>query len=114
MHELGYAIEIIRTLEEFMDENGLTEIRKVTLTVGECTGIVPRFMRECWPAAVEDSDRIKDCELEINWIEAIGECHQCERQFPIAKNERKCPYCGCEDYDTKTGYEFEITEILGH
>ena len=114
MHELGYAVEIIRTLEEFMQEQGLTEIHEVTLTVGEATGIVPRFMQECWPAAIEDSDVIHDCKLVIDWIESIGECHQCEKQFPIAKFKRKCPYCGCEDYDTKTGYEFEITEIRGH
>lgn len=114
MHELGYAVEIIRTLEDFMEENNLTDIHEVTLTVGEATGIVPRFMEECWPAAIEDSDKIKDCKLVINYVESIGECHNCEKQFPIAKCKRVCPYCGCEDYDTKTGYEFEITEIKGH
>ena len=114
MHELGYAIELIRTLEDFMQENDLTVISEVTLTVGEATGIVPRFMHECWPAAIEDSDLIHDCKLNINMIEAMGECHNCEKTFPIAKCKRVCPYCGCEDYDTKTGYEFEITEIKGH
>ena len=114
MHELGYAIELIRTLEDFMEENNLTDIHEVTLTVGEATGIVPRFMHECWPAAIEDSEKIKDCKLNINWIVSVGECHNCEKQFNIAENHRRCPYCGCEDYDTKTGYEFEITEIKGH
>ena len=114
MHELGYAVQIIRTLEDFMKENDLSVISEVTLTVGEATGIVPRFMMECWPAAVEDSELIKECKLKIDYVESIGECHECEKQFPIAKNKRKCPYCGCEDYDTKTGYEFEISEIRGH
>ena len=97
-----------------MEENGLTVISEITLTVGEATGIVPRFMMECWPAAVEDSEKIKDCKLKIDFIESIGECHECETQFPIAKNKRVCPKCGCEDYDTITGYEFEISEIRGH
>ena len=114
MHELGYAIEIIRTLEDFMDENRLTVISEVTLTVGEATGIVPKFMYDCWPAAIEDSEKIKDCKLVIKWVEAMGECHQCENIFPVAKSKRICPKCGCEDYDMKTGYEFEITEIKGH
>ena len=114
MHELGYAIEIIRTLEDFLEENNLSIISEVTITIGEATGIVPRFLKECWPAAIEDSEKIKDCELKINWVESIGECHNCEKHFPIAKYRRVCPYCGCEDYDTKTGYEFEISEIRGH
>lgn len=114
MHELGYAIEIIRTLEDFLKENNLSVISEVTITVGEATGIVPRFLKECWPAAIEDSENIKDCKLKINWVEAIGECHNCEKQFPIAKYKLVCPHCGCEDYDTKTGYEFEISEIRGH
>ena len=114
MHELGYAVELIRTLEDFMKENNLEVISEVTLTVGEATGIVPRFLLDCWPAALEDSELIPNCKLNIDWVESIGECHNCEKQFPIAKSKRVCPYCGCEDYDTKTGYEFEITEIKGH
>ena len=114
MHELGYAIELIRTLEDFMEEEHLSVITEVTLTVGEATGIVPRFMYECWPAAIEDSEKIHDCVLKIKEIKSIGECHNCEKQFPIAECRRVCPYCGCEDYDTVTGYEFEISEIKGH
>ena len=114
MHELGYAIELIRTLEDFMEQESLSVISEVTLTVGEATGIVPRFFHECWPAAIEDSEKIKDCKLNITMVKAIGECHECEKQFPISDNKRKCPFCGCEDYDMVTGYEFEITEIKGH
>lgn len=114
MHELGYAIEIIRTLEDFMETEHLSVIREVTLTVGEATGIVPRFMMECWPAAIADSDKIKDCELKIKEVKAFGECHNCDKQFPIAENKRICPFCGSEDYDMVTGYEFEISEIKGH
>lgn len=114
MHELGYAVEMIRTLEDFMRDNNLSVINEVTLTVGEATGIVPRFMHECWPAAIEDSDLIKDCKLNINFVKAMGECHECGTQFGVSESKNKCPVCGCEDYDMRTGYEFEITEIKGH
>lgn len=111
MHELGYAIEIIRTLEDVMKKENLKEIKEVTLTVGEATGIVSRFMYECWPAAIEDSDSIKDCKLVIKEVPAIGACHDCDEEFIVSKFHGKCPKCGGEDYDLLTGYEFEISEI---
>ena len=112
MHELGYATELVSTLEEYAKENNLTIIRSVTLTVGEATGIIPHFMQECWPAAIEDSPCLKDAELKIDYKLVYGRCHECENEFIVTKSNGKCPKCGCEDYDMMNGYEFEITEIL--
>ena len=113
MHELGYASELVSTLQDFMDENHLSMISKVVLSAGEATGIVPRFMYECWPAVIEDEPRLKDCELEVRVAEAMGRCHNCEAEFPILKSKNRCPKCGCADFDFENGYEFEITEIHG-
>ena len=111
MHELGYAIELIRTLEDVMVKEKLKEIKEVTLTVGEATGIVSKFMYDCWPAAIEDSETIKNCKLVIKEVRAIGTCRNCDHQYVITDHHGKCPKCGSEDYDLQTGYEFEITEI---
>ena len=94
-----------------MKENNLTEIKEVTLTVGEATGIVPKFFYDCWPAAIEDSDMISDCKLIINVVKGIGTCRNCDHQYVITDHHGKCPKCGSEDYDLQTGYEFEVTEI---
>ena len=111
MHELGYAIELIRTLEDVMVQEKLKEIKEVTLTVGEATGIISRFMYECWPAALEDSETIKNCKLIIKEVRAKGACRNCDEEYIISNYHGKCPKCGSEDYDFLTGYEFEITEI---
>jgi len=113
MHELGYAVQLVDTLKDFIAENGLSEISSVTLSVGEATAIVPRFFHECWPAAIEDEPALKECELKIDFVKATGRCHDCEKEFIISDNHGKCPGCGSEDYDFITGYEFEISEIHG-
>lgn len=111
MHELGYAVEIVSTLEDYMKENKLTSIKSVTLTVGEATGIVPHYMMDCWPAAIENTP-LANAELKIDFKRAIGHCRNCNQEFIISDYHGKCPKCSSEDYDIETGYEFEITEII--
>ncbi len=48
MHELGIVVHIVRTLEDVAQENGLTDIRKVTLQIGKVSGIEPDYLVDCW------------------------------------------------------------------
>lgn len=111
MHELGYAVEIVSTLEDYMKKEKLSEIQAVTLTVGEATGIVPHYMMDCWPAATENT-KLAKTELRIDFKKAIGQCQKCDEEYVVSKTHGRCPKCGSEDYTMLSGYEFEITEIL--
>lgn len=113
MHELAYAVELVDTVEKFMKDNHLTEVTSVTLQVGEATGIVPRFMMDCWPAAVDESEHLKNCALVIDYRPAKGVCRNCNYEYVVSEHQGKCPKCGSDEYDLNTGYEFEITEIHG-
>lgn len=110
MHELGLCSEMVKTLLDYMKQEKLTEIEEVTITVGEATGVVPRYMYDCWPAVVEDTPLAKTV-LKVQYVLAMGRCHQCENEYSLVINHEKCPKCGCEDYDMMNGYEFEITTI---
>lgn len=112
MHELGLCSEMVHTLEELMDKEHLTEIHSVTVQIGEVTGVLPRYMMECWPAAIEGT-RLDGSELKIDWVNAKGMCRHCDTEFLVSQNKGHCPKCGSEDYDLETGFEFEITEIHG-
>ena len=113
MHELGYATELVATLEQLMEREHLSVITEVTLTAGEATGIVPKYMYDCWPAAIEGT-KLENCLLKVNTIPAWGRCRECEERYVISLTHGHCPKCGSEDYDMETGYEFEVTEIRGH
>jgi hydrogenase nickel incorporation protein HypA/HybF len=111
MHEMGIAIQLIDSLEDLCKDKGLKKLRSVTLTLGEASMVVPRYMSECWDAAVSDTP-FKDTQLKIITTVAHGRCNHCGKEFAIRKNEQKCPYCGTfNDFVPIDGMEIEITQL---
>ena len=55
MHELGIVFEIKKQVEKTAAENELRlqDIAKVVVEVGEASSVVPSYLKECWPAAIE-------------------------------------------------------------
>ena len=113
MHELGFAAEIVKAVEDIMDENELTKVDSILLTIGEATGIVPSYMKYCFPAAC-DKTRLQGTDLEIRFIRAKGKCRSCGAEFIIGDNKSRCPRCCSDEFDIIDGREFEITEIRAH
>ena len=64
MHELGIVYEVIRVVDNFVKENQLTKVDKIVLEVGQLSQAIPRFLEECYPAAVDGTDYV-DTKLEI-------------------------------------------------
>jgi hydrogenase nickel incorporation protein HypA/HybF len=111
MHEMGIVIELLDSLRGICKENKVKKLHSVTLTLGEASMVVPRYMSECWDAAVPDTE-FKDTKLILETSIAKGRCNHCGRDFEIAKNDRKCPYCGSmNDFIPISGMEVEIKQI---
>lgn len=47
MHELGIIVNINKTLAEVAADNGVSRISRVTLELGEVSGIVPELLEDC-------------------------------------------------------------------
>ena len=45
MHELGIVFHIIRTVEDVSRQNDATRIRRVTLQLGEVSGVVKSYLQ---------------------------------------------------------------------
>lgn len=111
MHEMGICFQLIDSLREVCHENAVKKLLSVTLQVGEASMVVPRYMMECWDAATGDTE-FKNAKLKIVTTVAKGRCNACGHEFEIAKNNRKCPYCGAENnFVPVSGMEVEISEI---
>lgn len=112
MHELGIVFEVLDRVKGIVAENGISppEVAAVVLDVGEASLIVPRYLRECWPAAI-DRTEFEHVELEINELAAIVECKGCGFHYAYLENERKCPHCGCGQAVLISGKEFLLREI---
>lgn len=111
MHELGIVYEVIKIVDNFVVENQLTEVEKIVLEVGQLSQAIPRFLEECYPAAV-DGTPYETTVLEIVQLPAIGECQACGREYNIIENRKVCPSCGKDDFELLTGQEFNIKEVV--
>ena len=107
MHELGVVFHVIKTVEEAAKENRLTEIEAVTLQIGEVSGVVESYLRNCWKWAVEKrSEILKDSALVVEQIPAVTYCEDCEKTYPTVEHGKICPFCGSEHTYLQQGNEF--------
>ena len=71
MHELGIVFHIIRTVEDVARQNDVTRIRRVTLQLGEVSGVVESYLQDCWKWAIYCRLQKADCPTPgtIPWAE---------------------------------------------
>jgi len=67
MHELGIVIEIVKNIEEFAKQNHLTKVDTLVLQIGKLAPVVPRYIEECYPAAV-DGTSLENTKLVIETL----------------------------------------------
>ena len=112
MHELGIVFEIQKRVSAVAEENALalSDIAQVVVEVGEASTIVPRYLKECWPAAT-DGTEMEHAELVVEILIAKVRCKKCGEVYEYLKNNKKCPVCGAWECTMVTGQEFNIKEI---
>ncbi|MEZ4509376.1 MAG: hydrogenase maturation nickel metallochaperone HypA [Eubacteriales bacterium] len=78
MHELGIVFEIQKRVVAVAQENGLSlrDIAQVVVEVGEASTIVPRYLKECWPAATGGTE-MQEAELVVEVLIAKVRCKKC-------------------------------------
>ena len=98
MHELGIVFHIIRTVEDVARQNDVTRIRRVTLQLGEVSGVVESYLQDCWKGAAAKSALWPVCEY-------------CGQQYPPVQCGRTCPHCQSPRTHLLQGHEMLIKEI---
>ena len=110
MHELGIVIEIVKQVESFTQEQNIKEVDRLILQIGELSGIVPHYIEDVFPIAVEKTS-LKDTKLEIEMLPGIGSCKSCGFTYNLFQNSNICPLCSSNEYEVISGTEFVIKEI---
>lgn len=111
MHEIGVMIEVVKTVENFARENGVTKIEKLVLQIGELSPMIPRYIEACYPAAVYGTS-LENTKLEIEIMPGNGICKDCNKVFNLIANNNICPHCGSRHWEVLCGKEFMIKEIV--
>ena len=111
MHELGIMFHIAETVLGIAEENGLTEVDTIVLEVGALSPVVPKYLHDCFPAAV-DGTMLENTKLKVETIPATGRCVNCAATYNVIQNRKVCPGCGGTKYELLSGTEFNIKEII--
>jgi len=111
MHELGIVYEVIKVVDNFVKDNDIKRVEKIVLEIGQLSQAIPRFIEECYPAAV-DQTPYEDTKLEIITLPANGKCKVCGEIYNIIEHRKVCPNCNTEDFDLISGEEFNIKEVV--
>ena len=111
MHELGVVFHIIDQVEDVAAEHNVTDIRSVTLQLGEVSTVIPSYLTDCWNWARKKHDLLVDAELRIETIPAVTFCEDCRRTYDTLSHGKTCPHCGSGNTYLLHGNEFLIKEI---
>lgn len=115
MHELGAALELFKVVEEKGKENNLKKVTKVTVKVGEASGIESDFLRHSFLDHIFPGTIADGADLEIV-IEKVAEmCKDCETKIDVSKDEpvMKCPSCGSSKFEITGGKDIYVDSIEG-
>lgn len=93
MHELGIVFHVIKSVEEIAQENELTKVSAVTLSIGEVSGIVPSYLTDCWRWAADRTEVLSGSELNIETIHAVTHCDDCGCEYDTVAHGKICPEC---------------------
>lgn len=101
----------MKQVMEFAEANGVSRIDTLVLQIGELSPMIPKYVEECFPAAV-DGTIMEGTKLRIEVLPGNASCRGCGAVFNVIKNEGACPDCGKKDFDLLGGREFTIKEIV--
>ena len=111
MHELGIAFHIISEIDKIAEENKVNEVKKVTLEIGEVSGVIPQYLEDVWVWACENkSKHMKNCKLNIVVIKGISYCEDCKKTYSTLKG-KICPNCGSKNTYLIEGNQTKIKDI---
>lgn len=112
MHEVSIIQSVIEIVTKQALENKLTKINKVSLRIGELSGVMPESLEFAFNSCIKGT-MLEESTLDIETVRALGECNDCKLEFPIEHFNKICP--SCNKFCTKIirGYELNINSIEG-
>lgn len=110
MHELGLVYQVVKTVDEVLAENNLTELDEIVLQVGEMSDVVPKFLEEAWRATAPTTD-YPTAKMTVEVMPALAKCLDCGYEGHVKTFAPDCPNCSSGNLKIVSGRQFDIKEI---
>ena len=108
VHELGLLTSVVEKIAEVVPGRRVT---KVSMRVGDRSGVVYESLIAAWPVASAGS-QCEDAEFDAELVVSTVYCPTCDCEHEIDQfYALTCPVCGTPTADLRHGREFEISSI---
>ena len=111
MHELGLVCQVVKTVDEVMAENNLTELDEIVLQVGEMSDVVPEFLEEAWQATAPTTE-YPDAKMTVEVMPALAKCLDGGYEGHVKTFGPDCPIFSSDNLKIVSGKQFDIKEIV--
>jgi hydrogenase nickel incorporation protein HypA/HybF len=101
---------MLKMVDRIVKDEKLTEVHSITIEIGDLSGVVPRFMSDCWEAVV-DRTPYQDTKLIVKTAPGTLRCEDCKEEFRADLDHLVCPQCGSRKLTPLTGRDMTIMEI---
>jgi hydrogenase nickel incorporation protein HypA/HybF len=90
MHEMSIAQSVLEIVNDTLQQNPGSKLKKVVVKVGELVAVVPDSLQFCYQALTADTP-MEGSELVIEVIPVAASCQDCGREFKAAGNLKWIP-----------------------
>ena len=73
MHELGICDALLKMVDKIARDEQLKGISKITVEVGTLSGVIPKYLEDCWEAVV-DGTGYMDTRFVVEVLEGKARC----------------------------------------
>ena len=111
MHELGIVVHVVKQVEELATKNNVSQVKEVTLEVGEVSGVVKEYFIDAFNWYIKRTEHMKECKLNYITIKGITYCESCKKTYSTTEYGKECPYCHSPNTYLITGKDVFIKDI---
>jgi hydrogenase nickel incorporation protein HypA/HybF len=111
MHEVSVASNILKIVNEELENNNGEEVNQIHLAVGALSGIVVESLRFALDVSRNET-LLKNTEILIDEIPANVQCRSCNHEFTAEDYYVICPHCQGIELDFLSGRELLIKSIV--
>jgi len=110
MHEYSLVLSLIERVEQELKNHGATTALRITVSVGELSGVEPELLASAFEIAREES-LLRKTELTVSTVKARWQCTECGRDV-AATTSLSCESCDSPAKLTEGGeILFESVEL---
>jgi hydrogenase nickel incorporation protein HypA/HybF len=110
VHEFSIALSIVDIAREEVNKNKALGVEKIDLEIGKLSGVEVDSLKFVWEPAVKDTV-LEDAKRDIDEIEGVSRCQDCDHIFPVEYLFNECPACGSQLTILQKGRELRVKSL---